>query len=326
MSQNLNVLIHLLAYSDAVSNDPKLRDLDYARQFIGVETKNSYDRRFSIAPKSSLEVVTLARPLTQDATTQYQVYLYNGNTFRWVYKGGTNPNLKNQRTLTYDATTEFDITKTGDVVKYKWNGIGANPDFITNGVTEGDILHIEANGNFNILNEGDFIIVGVEADYLEVINSKGVAETGIAVGGNINGIYLPIDIYASSGVQVGDQVKIIAPLFNIENQGIFTITGVTSQYFEFNNGNPGIPEGPFSIGADNNIIFFPSIYKWCYIESDQKISVRVNADTSDNIEIEPLTLADNSNIGVYLQRGGIWKLVLANNGNNIANIKVVLME
>jgi len=326
MSQNLNLLIHLLAYSDGVSNNPQLRDLDYARQFIGVETQNSYDRRFSIAPQSTLEVMTTARSLLQDATTQYQVYFYSGNTFRWVFKGGTDPVLKTQRALTYDALTEFNVTKTGDVVKYLWNGNGADPAFAANGVIEGDIFYVESGGNFNILNEGSFTIVGVGADYVEVLNDRGVAETGIAAGTDIDGVYIPIDIFAASGIQVSDQVKISSGAFNIENQGIFTINKITSQYFEINNGNPGIPEGPFTIGDADSVIFFPDIYKWCYIEADQKVSVRINADASDNIEIEPIVANDSNQVGVYLQRGGVWKLVLANNGNTTANVKVVLME
>lgn len=327
MQQFINVLVNILTYSDTQqSNNPKLRDMDYARKLIGISTENSFDRRLIVPPSSSIVVATTARALSQDATTQYQVVLYSGNTFRWTYTAGTNPVLKTQRTLTYDATTEFNVTRNGDVVKYQWNGVGADPDFIANGVISGDTLHVEASGNFNALNEITLPIVGVGANYIEVLNDSGVAETGIAAGGLVGGIYIPIDIFASSGVQIGDEVKISSSAFNIENQGIFTITAVTSQYFELDNGNPGVPEGPFAIGDADSVVFYPSIFKWCYVESDQKVSVRINADVSNNVEIEPISAGDPDQIGVYLQRGGVWKIVIANNGTTPANIKVSLFE
>lgn len=325
--QFLNILINILGYSDsAQSNSPYLRDIDYTRQLIGIATENSNAQRVKIPAGNSLEIMSINRTLTQDATTEYSVRFISGNTFRWVFTGGTNPNLKTKRTVPFDALTQYNVTKTGDVVRFTWDGTGTAPDFIANGVVDGDILNIEESSNFNPSNAGQFTIVSVASTYIEVLNENGVAETGIAVGALIDGFYSPFIVFDNDGVQNGDQVKITSSAFNVENRGVFTVSVVTPEYFEINNGNPGIPEGSFAIGDADSVIFYSDIYKFLYIESDQKISVRVNGDTSDRIEIEPIVAGDTNNVGMYLQRGSIWKLILANNGNSIANVKIALFE
>lgn len=327
MAQQLvNVLINILAYSDgAQSNNPSLRDIDYTRKLIALPTGNSFDRRLNIPAQSTLQVALTARSLTQDATTQYEVVAMGGNVFRWVFSAGTNPTLRTQRTITYSALTEFDVSKNGDVVRYTWNSVGADPNFDTNGVVEGDIFHVEKDGNFNPLNEGTFVVVGVTDDYIEVVNPNGVQETGIAVGPDI-GNFIPLDYFSAAGVQVNDQVKITSGAFNVENQGIFTVRAVTSQYFELANGNPGIEEGPFAIGAANAVVFYPDIFKWMYLEADQKVVVRLNGDTTNNTEVEPIKAGDPAQVGVMLIRGGVYQLDVVNNGVKPASVKVVLME
>ena len=324
--QLLNLLVNFLVYSDgAPSNSPKLRDVDYARQLVSIPTGNSYSQRMMISPQSSQLIMQTQRSLTQDATTQYTVSLISGSTYRFRHSGGTNPTLRTKRSFTFSALTEFDVSKVGDIIRYTWNGTGVDPNFATNGVIVGDVVHILTGTPFNSLNQGTFTVVGVTDDWFEVLNSSGVPEITIALGPNIDSVP-PMSIYSAAGVQVGDQARIVATAFNVENRGIFTITEVTSEYFELSNGNPGIPEGPITLGAANGIVFYPDVYKWLYIEADQKVSIRINGDTSDNVELEPVIAADPSAPAVYLQRGGVFKLEIANNGVKTASVKVALAE
>jgi len=328
MSQNqlANVIINFLVYSDgSQSNNPKLRDVDYFRQFVAIPAGNPFSRRFDIPPGSTLSVIQTARDLDQDATTQYKVSLKSGFYYRWLFTGvGTNPLLREHRDTLMDATTEFDVSKSGDVVRYTAVG-GTLPAFVASGVVVGDGVTIQSFSAFNALNQGTFTVVSIAADYFEVVNASGTAENGILLGApDADGI-LPMDIYSFAGVQLKDNVRITSTNFIIENRGDFEIQEVTSQYFVVSNGNPGV-EQTAVIGSVGNIVFYPDIYSWCYIESDKKVSVRINSDTSDNVEIEPKTTVIPPMPGVYLQSGGVFKLVIANNGLETAQVKVALVE
>ena len=324
--QLLTALINFLVYSDgAETNNPRIRDTDISRQLLSVPTGNSFSQNIDVPPASSRVVTQTLRTLSQDATTQYTVLLISGSTYRWLFAAGTNPVLRTKRSFAFGPTSQYNVTKVGSVIRFTHNGTGTAPAFVANGVVVGDILTIQAGTPFNALNQGVFTVVTVTATYIEVINDSGVPETGIALGANINGAQ-PMLIYSSAGVQVGDEVRITSTAFNIENRGIFTIAAVTSDYFELANGNPGIPQGPLALGSATGVVFYDDIYKWLYLESDQKVSIRLNGDTSDNVEVEPIANGDPTKPGVYLQRGGIFKLEVANNGDQTANIKIVLAE
>ena len=327
MNQFLNVLINILGYSDsAVTTNPLLRDTDYKRQFIGIPTASSFSQRLAIPAQTFMTVASTARALSQDATTQYKIDLYQNNTFRFSWAGGTNPAIKTKRSVTYSNATTFTLTKVGNIITYTWAGAGVDPNFAANGVVAGDIFHIEVGGNFNPANSGSFVIVGVADSYVEIINPDGVEETAIALGAVVDGLWSPLQIFKNDGVQVGDNVSITSTSFNVNNRGIYTIINATSEYFEIENGLPGVPEGPFAIGSASAIAFYSDIFKFTYIESDQTVSVRINGDGSDRVQIEPVEPADPLNVGFYLQRGGVWSLVIANNSNTTANVKVALCE
>jgi hypothetical protein len=326
LNQLANIIINFLVYSDgSQSNNPKLRDIDYFRQFVAIPAGNPFSRRFDIPPGSTLSVIQTARDLDQDATTQYKVSLTTGFFYRWLFTGvGTNPLLREHRDTPMDETTEFDVSKSGDVIRYTAVG-GTLPAFVASGVVVGDGVTIQPFSPFNDLNKGTFTIVSIGSDFFEVVNASGTAESGIVLGlPDTNGI-LPMDIYSFEGVQVSDNVRITSTGFSVENRGDFEVQEVTSQYFVVSNGNPGV-EQTAVVGAVGDIVFYPDIYSWCYIESDKRVSVRINSDTSDNVQIEPRTSVIPPMPGVYLQSGGVFKLVIANNGLETAQVKVALVE
>lgn len=322
----INTLINFLVYDDgAETNNPKIRLADITRQLISIPTTNAFSRNFAVPPASTKTVATTLRTISQDATTQYTVSLISGSKYRWLFAGGTNPVLRTDRAFAYNALTQFDVTKTGSIVRYTFDGTGTPPLFVSNGVVVGDIVHIQSGSAFNALNEGTFTIVKIDETYFEVVNASGVAESNIAMGANINGAAAMI-IYSAAGVQIGDQVKITATAYSVENRGVFTVTEVTSKFFELSNGNPGIPEGPTAVGSASGIVFYDDLFSWAYIEADQDVSVRLNGDTTDNVVVTPVVPADASNPGVFLFHGDITQVVIANNGDATAQVKVVLAE
>jgi len=332
--QFLNLFLKLAVYSDSAKTlSPKLRDADWDRQFEGVVTGNDLDRRVLVPAGGSLLVASTARVLSQDATTQYTVTQPdpNANTFRFAFAGGTNPVLRTARSIGGDATTQYTVTKTGNVIRFTATG-GTAPNFVTGGVVVGDQLNVESTtpavlSPFNPLNQGVRTIVTVATSYVEVlsVDGDGVAEGPITVGSRGDSLP-PFAVFSAAGVQVEDEALVQSTAFNIENRGAFEVTKVTANYFDVSNGNPGIPEGPITIGASDGVVFYPSVWKWLYLESDQKVSLRLNGDTSDHVQVEPIASSDRSQVGIYLQRGQVFSLTIANNGITPADCKVILAE
>lgn len=332
--QLLNLFIRFAVFSDSSPTlHPRLQDEDWDRQFEGITTGNSFSRRVDVPPAQSISVATTARSLSQDATTQYTVTRPDPdqNTFRFRWTGGTNPVLKTARTPGHDATTQFTVTKTGSVIRFTATG-GTIPNFSTAGVIVGDQLNIESTtptvtSPFNTLNQGVFTVVAVSTTFVEVlsIDGNGVAEGPITLGSRSDSLPA-LAVYSSAGVQVKDEALIQAVPFHIVNRGAFQVSKVTSTYFDVTNGTPGLAEGPITIGAIDGIVFYPSIWKWLYIETDQKVSVRINGDTSDRIQIEPVVAGSRDKVGVYLQRGQVYSVSLANNGLVTADCKATLAE
>jgi len=169
--------------------------------------------------------------------------------------------------------------------------------------------------------------VTVATTYLEVLSvaDDGVAEGPITAG--VRGDSLPpVSVFSAAGVQIDDEALISSTAFNVENRGAQEVVKVTSNYFDVMNAAPGIPEGPIIIGAADGIVFYPSVWKWLYLESDQKISVRINGDTSDRVQVEPIEPGNRDQAGLFLQRGQVYSLTIANNGITPADCKVILAE
>ena len=81
-----------------------------------------------------------------------------------------------------DSTTQFDITNpTGTTYRYTYDGTGTDPLITALTFPIGDVLEIVVD-NFNVANTGTFTITGSGANYFEITNASGVAETNKTLG------------------------------------------------------------------------------------------------------------------------------------------------
>lgn len=79
------------------------------------------------------------------------------------------------------STTQFDITNTaGSTYRYTYDGTGTDP-LITTNVNVGDIVHIIAQ-NFAAANNGSYTVTAVGANYFEITNAAGSAESNKTIG------------------------------------------------------------------------------------------------------------------------------------------------
>ena len=80
-----------------------------------------------------------------------------------------------------DSTTQFDITLTGLVARYTFDGTGTDPALASDNPTPGDVVVLAAQ-NFSAANNGRFVVIGSGANYFEVMNQDGVAEENKTIG------------------------------------------------------------------------------------------------------------------------------------------------
>ncbi len=76
-----------------------------------------------------------------------------------------------------DKTTEINITKSGNTIKYEWSGNGTCPNFQSKGLEKNSIIFINSPG-FSTENNGLFRVEIATDDYFEIENANGVAESG----------------------------------------------------------------------------------------------------------------------------------------------------
>jgi len=80
-----------------------------------------------------------------------------------------------------DSTTQFDITNTaGDTYRYSWDGTGTDPD-VDSRIRIGSEV-VTAAQNFSAGNNGTFTVTAAGANYFEVTNASGVAESNVTIG------------------------------------------------------------------------------------------------------------------------------------------------
>ncbi len=101
-----------------------------------------------------------------------------------------------------DTDTQFDITKSGAEVIYTYDATGTDPNFLTNGVSDGDSLVINAQ-NFDSSNNLTAVVHDVTDEVFKIYNMSGTAESNKTIGNgsiilaNYHLLYLPDEfIYA----------------------------------------------------------------------------------------------------------------------------------
>lgn len=84
--------------------------------------------------------------------------------------------------FTADSTTQFDISNQGgNTWRYFYDGTGTDPNINSNTVGIGDTVFINGQ-NFTAANNGTFVVTGIGADYFEITNASGSADSNVTVG------------------------------------------------------------------------------------------------------------------------------------------------
>ncbi len=133
------------------------------------------------------------------ATANYKIFYFTDSTNPYFYRVSTVGGitsiyylnstpawtaLTSLGTSIYElgsSTTQFDITNpSGTTFRYTWDTNGTDPN-IDHHMRVGSTVVINAQ-NFNSVNKGTFTVTGVSANYFEVTNASGTAETNKTIG------------------------------------------------------------------------------------------------------------------------------------------------
>lgn len=169
------------------------------------------------------------------------------------------------------GTTQIRVEKLSqDFVRYRWTGIGSDPNFLTNGVRVDDIVTI-GGAKFSISNRGRFRIVGVKNDFIEVVNASAIEEivtlnetilnssnvgdnVSVTTSGNTATYTLATTSFASIPAP-GSRVYIPSTSpFAAGNEGVFKVLASTTNSVTVINAS-GVVEGPIALTATSDMQF-----------------------------------------------------------------------
>ncbi len=314
MSQ-LNLLISLLMFDDTKqTNDPQMVHVDWTRNVRNLPVDNPSDKKEILAPGESITLLNGVVSTSIDGTTQFDLSLTSGSTYRIAYDGnGTAPVFRIERTLATDATSEITITKNNNATTTLTATGGTVADFSTTVV--GDELRLGAA--FNVANQGNFQIIASSATSVTIKKADSVAEVVIL------GATFAADLrtYSAAGVQVGDQVSISGG-FSLATQDTYGITDVAPDFIEFVS-TEAIPEEN-DIIPNTGLTIFSDAKSLIYIESDKKALVKINGDAGQLIE--PKVAGSATVPGIYLKIGTAFQLEIENTSLDPATIKHITVE
>jgi hypothetical protein len=304
VSQKLTLMINLFAYSDkGITNNPQLRDFDYARRINDVETTKTRSEHHLISPGESETVLSLARSLTSGAS--WTVSNPDGFTSRFTWSG-VNPVLRTERgsqAIIDGSTITVERQASSRVVRLTFS---ASPG---SGIVAGDEIFLGPGSGLNAINQGIYSVVAASGNTVDVLSDDMVNEPAVAIT-DVADVYA----YSAGPVRFGDFLRVTNTAFNYGNRGEFQITKVTSRFVEVQNANV-VPEGPITA----NIVVYDQLYKMTYVESDQKVNVYVNGSATPT-QLEPVQDGEPGLVAVYLVRGPVFSVQIENVGNNAANV------
>jgi len=142
--------------------------------------------------------------LTLDEATLFphaestKVYILNYDMVRFFHTATTNFSISDpvyETVYLGGDTTQFDITNpSGTTFRYTYDGTGINP-YISKFIKTGYTVVLSAQ-NFNVSNQGTFVVSGVSTNYFDIVNPSGVEESNKTIGNgslSVSTNYLALD-------------------------------------------------------------------------------------------------------------------------------------
>lgn len=310
----LNFIVYLNTYSDAcASNNPSLSNFKWTREITGIPAQNPISEALTLAPGESKNLFSGVRALDSDAATEWEIALkpLSTHTYRLSGIAGNLPNFRTPRAIAIDATTEVTTVTNGPIVTFNFTD-GTLPDLSS--VVVGDACRI--GDQFNQLNQGEFKVLAKTATSFTIENQVAYNET-VVLGADFED---QIQIYSAAGVQIGDTV-IINSGFSLVTQGAYKVTGVAANFIEFYS-TALLPQETAILSP--GLAVYSAAKSLIYLETDQKVAVRVNGSLVSNME--PFIINDTARPGVFMLKSTVYSLDVQNMSTNTASMYMATVE
>ena len=128
------------------------------------------------------------------------------------------------RDLGFDGTTGFDVTVSGSM-RVEWDSSGTTPSL--SNCKLGDFLTLGTD--FDADNQGTFMVLDSGDNYVEVANSKAVAESGITVADTLECTAPTVSFHPYENTRDSDSFNVSGNVLGSDNKGIYPVLEVLSK-------------------------------------------------------------------------------------------------
>lgn len=323
----LNTITHIIAFDDAGGgNNPQRKVVDWRRPQLGIAVTNPRSQQLQLDPQQEVVVFSGTRTLTIDGTTQFDLSLSSLDSTRYAmtWDGtGTAPGFRTARSVAV-ATGNVVLTLQANQTVTVTSSLGA----VFGVVVAGDVVFVPGvstgeTGPFNSLNEGYWSVLAANATTLTLQRLSGTVFSGasetVAIADN-----LEFQVFSAAGVQAGDTLDIVSG-FATSAIRSYNVVAVTARRLEFTSTLPLALESNVVPTAAGVKVYNDS-KRYVYVEGDQELAVKVNADTTENNRVEPWVPAHTELVGYYEKVGTTYALAVKNRSTARANVTVVTAE
>ncbi len=324
----LNIILQVVAFDDpnTGSNNPARRAADWTRRIVGAQVLRPQTESFTLDPQEEVTVFSGTRTLATASNTELELSLSPLASTRyrlaWVATG-TAPAFRTARTVVVTAGT-MTLVANANLTMTVTSSLGSP----FGAVVVGDTVLIPGTSTgdsaspFDPLNEGEWTVLAATSATLTLSRPTGVSFSGAGETATISS-NSEFQVFSAAGVQVGDTLDISAG-FAVTARHAYEIVAVTASHVEFTSTAPLAEET--AVPTATGIKVYSASKTFVYLESDQEIAVKLNADTSENTRVEPVVAGDPSMVGIFAKQGLAYSVVLKNRSTAPANITFISAE
>lgn len=327
MDSILNITTQILSYSDNVGNtdNPAQRNYDWGRRLMGLVVSDPTHKTVKVAPGATMTVFNSVAS-TNIATGDTLDLEYIGDSVYALHIDSGTGSFRTARAVTGIVAGPATVQIFNNALaRYTFDLAAA-----LTGVVPGDIMRIASLNTysdgpfgFNDINAGLWYVLAVNGTSVDVYRGPdlfcdGVNETVPSV------LAGDVEFYSASGVQAGDTITMNGT-FSPVSYGQYDIIDATPDTIYFTSTKP-LPEQLGVTVVANTISIFGEAKNYLYLEADQPVAVRLNADTSDNNLVEPIVAGDPKQVGFLHKTGLVYKIEIVNKSVVPCNIHYFIAE